>query len=110
MGRLPAGQLKERVVLLTPGPTQEDEQGGRTAIGPPTQTPVWARVRPLKATEKVTLEQTVQQEAYEITIRRHPAACANQRVTWNGKELNVQAVAADEDREYQLLTCFRHGG
>lgn len=109
MGRINAGSLRERVTLLTPGTTAPDGRGGVVMTGPATQTTVYARVRPLSSTEKLQLGQTVNTQAYEITIRRTNTATAKQRLTWKGKSLNVQAVAPDEAREYEVLTCYEDG-
>lgn len=109
MGHLNAGQLKERITLRATGTTTPDGRGGFTATGPETLLDLWARVRPLSGNEKLLLGQTVNTEAYEITIRRQPTASAKQRITWKGKTLNVQAVAPDEDYEFQRLSCFSDG-
>lgn len=109
MGRIAAGQLRERVTLLTTAGAASDGRGGYTPSGPDVSTTVWARVRPLSAREKLQLGQVVNSAAYEITIRKLDAAAAKKRVLWKGETLNVQAVVADEDREYQRLTCFNGG-
>ncbi len=109
MGKLPAGRLQERVTLLTPGSTVSDRRGGSVSAGPGTQTTVWARVRPLKGSEKLALGQVLNDEVFAITIRRLAGVNVKQRALWKGKSLNVLAVAPDEDNEYDVLTCA-HGG
>lgn len=109
MGRLNASQLKERVTLHTSSGTTPDGRGGFTPAGPDTTQEVYARVRPLRQAEKVALGQELNSEVYEITIRRLAGTSAKQRVRWNGKTLNVQAVAPDEWGEYLLLTCIEGG-
>lgn len=109
MGRINAGSLRERVTLLTTASATPDGRGGYTPSGPDVETTVWARVRPLSTFEKLKLGQVVNAAAYEVTIRRLASAAAKQRVLWQGQTLNVQAVVADEDREYQRLTCFNGG-
>jgi len=109
MGRLAAGQLRERITLLTTSTALPDGRGGFVPSGPDTSQTVWARVRPLSTSEKLRLGQVADAEGYEITIRRLASATAKQRVVWNTKTLNVQGVRADEDREYQLLTCINGG-
>lgn len=108
MGRLNAGQLQERVTLLTTAGATPDGRGGYLPSGPDAKATVWARVRPLRMEEKLRLGQVVNSEAYEVTIRTL-ASTAKQRVLWKGKSLNVQAVTEDENREFELLTCFNGG-
>jgi SPP1 family predicted phage head-tail adaptor len=109
MGRLNAGQLNQRIVLLTPGAAVKDAGGYGFIPGAATETPIWARVRPLSGRETLSLGQVLNAALYEVTIRYRPDARANQRLTWQGKTLNVQAVAPDEHNEYQLLTCTDGG-
>ena len=108
MGILKAGDLRERITLLTPGPTVPDSSGGHLA-GPATEAAVWAQVTPLGTRELLALGQTLNTAAYRITIRRRVGVSAKQRVRWQGRELNVQGVTADPDREYLVLTCFASG-
>ena len=108
MGRLNAGQLRERVTLLTTGPNVSDGRGGWLP-GPETSADLWARVRPLRGAEKLALGQVLNDDSYEITVRQAAGISAKQRLTWNGRTLNVQAVTLDENREYYLLTCTDGG-
>lgn len=108
MGHLNAGQLRERVTLLSAGPVVSDGRGGWLE-GPEVSAEAWARVRPLRNAEKLAIGQVLNSELYEVTIRQTAGVSAKQRLSWNGRTLNVQAVTADENREYYLLTCA-HGG
>ena len=108
MGRINAGQLKERITFIIPSVGPGDGRGGNLP-GPYTQTTVYARVRPLSGSEKLRLGQVVNDESYEITIRRLSTASPKQRVMWKGRTLNVLAVVPDEDSEYQVLTCTNGG-
>ena len=108
MGAVNAGQLRERVTLLSAGAPVSDGRGG-WLDGPESSAVLWARVRPLRSTEKLALGQVLNADVYEITIRQTAGISAKQRLHWNGRSLNVQAVTADEHREYYLLTCV-HGG
>lgn len=110
MGQLNSGQLQERVTLLTTAAPVADAGGyGSVASGPDTKQAVWARVRPLRADEKLRLGQIINAEAYEITIRRLPGTSAKQRVEWKDKTLNIIGVSDDENRECQRLTCLNGG-
>lgn len=108
MGVLNAGQLRERVTLLTNGPAVSDGRGGWLP-GPETSAEVWARVRPLRSDEKLALGQVLNADSYEVTIRQSAGISAKQRLTWNGRTLNVQAATPDEYREYYRLTCTDAG-
>lgn len=110
MGKINAGDLRERVTLLTTGAATRVAGGyGWQPAGPDSKVTVWARVRPLSGRELLALGQTLNVEAYEITIRSLRDATAKQRALWKGKELNVQYERPDEDREYLRLTCL-YGG
>jgi SPP1 family predicted phage head-tail adaptor len=108
MGRIAAGELRERIALLTDAPGPSNGRGGFLP-GTTTERSLWARVRPLRTGEKLALGQTLNTEAYEITIRHLPAIAPTQRVRWKGKSFNVQGVTPDERQEYLLLTCFTSG-
>ena len=108
MGSINAGQLRERVTLLSSGAPVSDGRGG-WFDGPESSAEAWARVRPLRSAEKLALGQVLNADVYEITIRRTAGISAKHRLSWNGRTLNVQAVTPDENREYYLLTCA-HGG
>ena len=107
MGRINAGQLTQRITLITPGAPVSDGRGW--VDGPETRTQVWARVRPIRGAEALRLGQTINTELYEITIRHRANTGPKERVEWEGKTLNLQALVPDEYGEYQLLTCINGG-
>lgn len=110
MGRINAGSLNQRIVLLTTAASVPVGGGqGFAPAGPDTELPLWARVRPLRAAEVLALGQTLNTAAFEITIRKRDGVSAKQRVRYQGHELNVQGMVADEFNEYLLLTCFSSG-
>lgn len=109
MGRLAAGQLRERVTLLAPGPAVAENGGYGFQAGPETPVDLWARVRPLRGGERLNLGLLANDAAFEITLRNRPGVSAKCRVKWKGVTYNVQAFSADENREYLLLTCFTSG-
>lgn len=111
MGRLNAGQLQERVALLTTAAAAKDGRGGYVPTGPATEKLLHARVRPLRGTEQLALGQILNSIAYEITIRSYKGfeRTAKQRVRWKAETLDVQVVVYDENREYVVLTCFNRG-
>lgn len=108
MGKLNAGDLNQRIALLTDTAGPSDGQGGRLP-GAASEQELWARVRPLRIAEKVALGQTLATEAYEITIRHLPLVAPAQRVRWQNKTLQVQGVTPDEQSEFLLLTCLTSG-
>lgn len=110
MGRINAGQLQERVTLLTTAASVADSDGyGFLPGGPDTEQQLWARVRPLRTDEKLRLGQIANAEAYEITIRMLKGVSAKQRIRWKGQDMNITGVTPDENREYLLLTCLNSG-
>jgi SPP1 family predicted phage head-tail adaptor len=110
MGRIAAGELTQRVTLLTPGEPIPDGRGYKP--GPETEATYWAKVEPISGKEVLSLGQTLNTSAYRITLRDQPtiARTPKQRVRWNGETLNVQRVVNDlQQKEYVVLTCFNNG-
>lgn len=108
MGRLNAGQLSQRVTLLTPGAKAGDGRGGFTP-GTDTEKEVWARVRTLRGGEKLALGQVLNTDAVEVTVRNGPLLSPAQRLRWKAATYNVLSVTPDEYNEYTLLTCVSDG-
>jgi SPP1 family predicted phage head-tail adaptor len=112
MGRIHAGELTQRVTLITPGVPVEDEGLGGYTPGPPVEATYWAKVEPISGGELLTLGQVANYAAYRITLRDQPtiSRTAKQRVRWKGETLNVQRVVNDlQQNEYVILTCFNSG-
>lgn len=109
MGRLNAGQLRERLTLFTPAASVPDGVGGWLPGGAETSVTVWARLRPLRAAEKVANGQQLNSEAYEATIRVRPGVAGGLRAEWRGQTLRIQAVTPDEAGEYLTLLCYDNG-
>lgn len=106
---LNAGDLRERIVLVTTaGPPVATGRGYKPG-GADIEQKLWARVRPLGIKELLLNGQTVNAETYEITVRTLHPATAKQRVRWQGKTLNIHGMRPAENREYQLLTCYNGG-
>lgn len=105
-----AGELRERVTLLTPVTgSVSDGRGGRLPAGPDAEATLYARVRPLRSTEKLYLGVVLNSDAYEITIRYRPGVTPTCRVRWGDTALNVQGIQPDERKRYLKLTCFSSG-
>ncbi|GAB2959006.1 hypothetical protein GCM10027048_27750 [Hymenobacter coalescens] len=109
MGRVNAGQLNQRVVLVTDAPGVVDGQGGWLPGGAPTETPVPARVRALRGTEALRLGQELNGMLYEVTIRHRAGVTGKSRLTWNLQTLVVQQLQPAEDREFLTLICLDSG-
>lgn len=111
MGKLNAGDLTERIRLLTPGAAQPDGRGGYLAAGLGVAADFWAKVRTLRATEKLALGQTLSSDAIQVVLRHDPGQVhtPRQRVSWQGATYAVQAVETDARNEYDTLTCFNSG-
>jgi SPP1 family predicted phage head-tail adaptor len=110
MGALNSGDLDQRVTLLTPGPAVPDGRGGqKPSTQPDAETPLWAKVRPLSGRELLSLGQTNNPTAYEITIRYRKQVQVGQKVRWLGDSFNIQRVVTDTRHEFHRLTCFNSG-
>lgn len=111
MGKLNAGDLTERIRLLTPGAAMSDGRGGHLAGGGDVTADYWAKVRTLRAAEKLALGQTLSSDAIQVVLRKEPARVhtAQQRVEWRGATYAVQAVEPDTRNEYDTLICFNSG-
>jgi SPP1 family predicted phage head-tail adaptor len=112
MGRIAAGELTQRITLITLGaPVPETDRGGSTP-GPSVEQSFWAKVEPLSGGEVLALGQVANYSAWRITLRDQPLILRTpkQRVRWNGETLNVQRVVNDyQQKEYVILTCFNSG-
>lgn len=109
MGRINAGQLNHRISLITDGAGVEDGQGGFLPGGEGSESQLWARVRPLRGTEALRLGQQLNGMVYEVTIRFRSDVSGSNRLTWQGKTLNVQQVLPDENKEFLTLYALDSG-
>lgn len=111
MGKLNAGDLDQRVTIITSAVQLSDGQGGFVAAGPDLESIVWAKVRTLRTAEKLALGQTLATEAIQVTLRVAPDVnrTTQQRVQWREVTYAVQAVEVDTREEYVILTCFSSG-
>jgi SPP1 family predicted phage head-tail adaptor len=111
MGKLNAGDLDQRVTIVTSAVQFSDGQGGYVAAGPDLENGVWAKVRTLRAAEKLALGQQLASEAIQVTVRAAPGInrTTQQRVLWQKVTYAVQAVETDSRKEYVILTCFSSG-
>jgi SPP1 family predicted phage head-tail adaptor len=98
------GNLRERVELQK-RTVELDEFGGEEITWVPLAT-VWARVEPLKGTERFAAQQVIATLAYRVHIRYRGDLGPLDRVIWNEQQLDVQAVInPDERRRYEVLDC-----
>jgi head-tail adaptor len=109
MGRINAGQLNQRIRLLTDAPAVVDGQGGYLPGGQPAELPLFARVRPLRGSEALRLGQELNGMLYEVTIRTRTGVTPKSRLMWGVASLVVQQVLPDEQREYLTLICLDSG-
>jgi len=118
MGRLAAGSLSETITLTLPGPTIPDGRGGQK-VGPiPGLSYIRAaRVRVLRAAEKVRYGLALNVQAWELTTRAtHPleadpfTSAHRGRVRWKAEEGAVQSVEPDERREYLTILVTNQVG
>lgn len=107
-----AGQLRERITVLTPAPGIDDGQGGlKPSLQPDTETAIYARVQALKGTSQLALGAVAGSQLYTITIRANgPATIAvNTRLRWREVTMTVNSVAPGERRDLLTLTCTDNG-
>lgn len=105
-----AGALSELVMLTLPGPSIPDRTGGqKPGTGIPTP-PRPARVRLLRASEKVSYGLSIGTQAWEITTRAlHPLEsdpyyqAYKGRVAWKEQEGTVQSCEPSERRDFFIL-------
>jgi SPP1 family predicted phage head-tail adaptor len=111
MGKLAAGDLDQRVTILTSAVTISDGQGGGEPAGPDLENIVWAKVRTLRAAEKLALGQKLASVMIQVTVRAAPNInrTTQQRVVSQEVTYDVQAVETDTRREFVILTCFSSG-
>jgi SPP1 family predicted phage head-tail adaptor len=111
MGKLNAGDLNQRVTILTSAVAISDGQGGYVPAGSDLESIVWAKVRTLRAAEKLALGQELASVVIQVTVRAAPdvSRSTQQRVLWQEVAYAVQAVEADDRNEYVILTCFSSG-
>lgn len=88
--RLGAGDLRERVTLQRATATV-DGFGGETLTWTGVAT-VWARVIERGGREPQIADRPVMVVGYEVVIRRGVTVTHLDRLTWNGKTLQVETV------------------
>lgn len=118
MGRLNAGRLRETVTLTLPGAMASDGRGGQRPSGSagPNYSRA-ARVRVLRAAERTRAGLTVNQQAWEVTVRAHLPVAADPyrtahrgRLQWQQETGAVVSVEPDEGREFYILLVVNQVG
>jgi hypothetical protein len=105
-----AGGLSEVITLTLPGPSIPDRTGGqKPGVGIATP-PRPARVRLLRASEKVRYGLSIGTQAWEITTRAlHPLEfdpyyqAHKGRISWKDQEGTVQSCEPSERRDSFIL-------
>jgi SPP1 family predicted phage head-tail adaptor len=102
------GELRERVTLqsttITIGPI------GNTVPTAVNVADLWAQVRPLRVTERMTGERLAAQGGYEVMIRYREGVTPAMRFLWRGRVLNIQGIRnADERSAYLVITTADAG-
>ena len=97
MDRVNAGQLRERLTILTVSSSSQDAFGAPVES---TQTfaEVWGRVRALSGQERLVAAQVTPEATHEIVIRYMPGITARMRIT------QAATDAYDETaRSYEII-------
>lgn len=86
---------------------QDDGMGGHTTEGDwdtiPDGEGVWARVRPLRGTERLRAMQTHADVTHEVVIRYRSDVTEELRVIHEGRALNVVSPPIDPDEAHEWL-------
>lgn len=103
-----AGTLRDRVTIITPGPTTENAFG-RKPTGPDAALEIWARVQQLQAKTFFEDGKFFTKQPYRITLRYKSALAftAATRVEWNGVHITV--VSVTQDAKKTTLTLYGYG-
>ncbi len=101
------GRLRRRVVIEERTRTP-DAGGGAVETWSPRAT-VWAWVKPIDGSERVSAEQRQSGARYDITIRYRTDVSLAHRMRLDGVPLSIHAIKDPNDhRHWLVLTC--HAG
>lgn len=102
------GLLKHRVTIRRPGATVSDGGFGATEGDPVVvASGVWARVRPLKGSERLRAMQTQADATHEVTIRYRAGLDETMEVVHRERVLKLVSppINVEEENETLLLLC-----
>lgn len=102
-----AGELSDRVVVER-ATTASDGMGGQTVTWATAYT-LWAKVRPVKGRETEYQARLAAVETFLIVVRYGPTITAEDRISWDGKKLNIRTVQ-DRDGDSRWLTIEAESG
>lgn len=86
-----AGELNQRVVIQTPtGMSDAYGQGAEPTWA--SSDPVWAKVRPLRASEILRAQQPGMETGYVVKMRYTSRVKPECRLVWQGKTLEITSV------------------
>ncbi|MGD9879023.1 MAG: phage head closure protein [Hyphomicrobiaceae bacterium] len=102
-----AGSLRERVTIEQEVPVDDGMGGqGKPEWSEIAHVPtVWARVMPIRGSERVQAMQLEAAVSHEVTIRYRTDLTAKHRLLWGSSALNIRAVYHDEKRRHTTLLC-----
>ncbi|MEQ8226509.1 MAG: phage head closure protein [Rhodospirillales bacterium] len=88
--------LRERVELQERVVTQNGF--GEEIITYETLDTVWARVEPLKGTEKWSAQQVIAEQLYHVFVRYRTDLSVLDRVVWRGQNMDITAITNPDER------------
>lgn len=101
---LPAGRLRNRVVIEAPAHTPDGAAGRRTAWR--RVATVAAEVVPLAGNEGLDDDVVRAVQGLRITIRWRPGIDTKHRLLWNGQPLKINSVVDPDQRRQRLqIVC-----
>jgi SPP1 family predicted phage head-tail adaptor len=98
-----AGQLRHRIAIQTNTPSQDSY--GQPVESWATAATVWAAVEMLGGRERMTAQQMESEASVRFRIRRRDVN-AQQRVSWDGRIFDIEAITHDPtNRRETVLLC-----
>lgn len=102
MPRPSTGELTEQITLESKT-TASDGQGGSTPTWTAYATDIWAKVEPMRGSERMASARPEGVSMYVVTIRAGPDVQEKHRMKWGTRYLNIRFVQARGPRPLYLV-------
>jgi SPP1 family predicted phage head-tail adaptor len=102
-----AGTLRDRITIITSGPTVENAFGRKPA-GPDTVMEIWAALQQLQAKTFFEDGKFYSKQPYRITLRYDsaPGLTVADRVEWNGLRISIASIVTDPKKTTTTIYGF----
>jgi SPP1 family predicted phage head-tail adaptor len=104
-----ARRLDQRITVQRKVKGSQNPVSGTVAYVWTTFATLWACVDAIKANERYDAEQTLAGRDYTVWIRWRGDISANDRIVWNGQNLNITSVP-DQQKRGRFLALFCESG